>query len=76
MKDETILNIAKTLFMYHQEETEWDECMERMWSGLNMKRDWNDPYTVAQDEYYRMAKGIMVLINKELYNHYENISYD
>jgi hypothetical protein len=75
--NDNILHVAKTLYMFHEEEPEWNEQMERMWNNLQPKRNYSNPYSVAQDEYIRMAKGIMVLINEELYNnHYKDIPYD
>lgn len=54
----TVIDLAKIIYISHQEEDELSIAMERGWNSLLFKRSWSDPYTVAQKEYIDMAKGV------------------
>jgi len=53
------LEIAKIIYMGHQEEDEWSSGMENGWNNLLYKRTYSDPYTVSQKEYINMAEAII-----------------
>ncbi len=51
-------DLAKIIYISHQEEDDLTAGMERGWHALLYKRSWSDPYTVSQKEYLDMAEGI------------------
>jgi hypothetical protein len=53
-----IEELAKIIYISHQEEDELTAGMERGWHNLLYKRSYSDPYTVSQKEYIDMAEGI------------------
>jgi len=61
--DQLILYIAKKLAFAHNQSK--NKTMDEVWNSLSERRDWNNPYCVAQDEYIRMAEAVYNMYHRE-----------